>query len=29
MPEEKSDRFVVAMKPVKAGGAKGAMGFEA
>jgi hypothetical protein len=29
MPEEKSDRFVVAMKPVKVGGAKGAMGFEA
>jgi hypothetical protein len=29
MPEEKSDRLVVAMKLVKAGGAKGAMGFEA
>jgi hypothetical protein len=29
MPEEKSDRLIVAMKPVKAGGAKGAMGFEA
>jgi hypothetical protein len=28
MPEEKSDRLVVAMKPVKAGRAKGAMGFE-
>ncbi len=26
-PEEKSDRLIVAMKPVKAGGAKGAMGF--
>ena len=29
MPEEKSDRLIVAMKPVKADGAKGAMGFEA
>ncbi len=29
MPEEKSDRLVVATKPVKAGRAKGAMGFEA
>jgi len=29
MPEEKSDRPVVAMKAVKAAGAKGAMGFEA
>ena len=29
MPGEKSDRPVVARKPVKAGGAKGAMGFEA
>lgn len=29
MPEEKSDRLIVAMKPVKAGRAKGAMGFEA
>jgi hypothetical protein len=29
MPGEKSDRLVVARKPVKAGGAKGAMGFEA
>jgi len=29
MPEEKSDRVVVATKPVKAGQAKGAMGFEA
>ena len=29
MPEEKSDRPIVAMKPVKAGGAKGAMGIEA
>ena len=29
MSEEKSDRLIVAMKPVKAGGAKGAMGFEA
>lgn len=29
MSGEKSDRLVVAMKPVKAGGAKGAMGFEA
>lgn len=29
MPEEKSDRPIVAMKPAKAGGAKGAMGFEA
>ena len=28
MPEEKSDRLIVAMKPVKAGGAKGATGFE-
>ena len=27
MPEEKSDRLVVAMKSVKADGAKGAMGF--
>ena len=27
--EEKSDRPIVATKPVKAGGAKGAMGFEA
>ena len=26
---EKSDRLIVATKPVKAGGAKGAMGFEA
>ncbi len=29
MLEEKSDRLIVAMKPVNAGGAKGAMGFEA
>jgi len=29
MLEEKSDRLVVAMKAVKAVGAKGAMGFEA
>jgi len=29
MPGEKSDRLVVAMKPAKADGAKGAMGFEA
>ena len=29
MPREKSDRLVVAMKTVKAVGAKGAMGFEA
>ena len=29
MPEEKSDRLVVAMKTAKAVGAKGAMGFEA
>ena len=29
MPGEKSDRLVVARKPVKAGGAKGAMDFEA
>ena len=29
MPEEKSDHLIVAMKPVKADGAKGAMGFEA
>ena len=28
-PGEKSDRLVVAMKPAKADGAKGAMGFEA
>jgi hypothetical protein len=29
MPEEKSDRLIVATKPVKASRAKGAMGFEA
>jgi hypothetical protein len=29
IPEEKSDRLIVAMKSVKADGAKGAMGFEA
>jgi len=29
MPEEKSDRLVVAMKAAKAVGVKAAMGFEA